>query len=109
MPTNKPRFMITVSDEIYQAVENYRFDNRFKSQTQAAVSLIERGLDIIHQETNNGKEPASTSELDQLQSELVSIFGALNQKGQDILINTARGLAANPDLTEDGASSETTA
>jgi len=54
-------------------------------------------------------EVRSDAALSPTESELVDICRALNQAGQNILINTARGLAANPDLKRDGASNEITA
>lgn len=44
MPTDKPRFTITVDDELFNQITEYRFSNRMKNQTQAVLSLIEKGL-----------------------------------------------------------------
>ena len=43
------------------------------------------------------------------EDELVSIFRALNDAGRQTLLGTARGLAANPDMKQDGASKDGTA
>lgn len=43
------------------------------------------------------------------ESELISIFRTLNHKGQDMLINTARSLATNPDMKKAGESNTETA
>lgn len=43
------------------------------------------------------------------EDELVSIFRALNETGRQTLLGTARGLAANPDMKQDGASKNGTA
>ena len=43
------------------------------------------------------------------ESDLISIYRGLNEKGQDMLLNTAVSYAANPELKKDGASSEETA
>lgn len=40
---------------------------------------------------------------------LINIYRGLNEKGQDMLLNTAVSYAANPELKKDGASSEETA
>lgn len=48
MPTNKPRTMITFNDQcLFEQVNSYRFDNRFKSQNDAIMDLIDRGIDIV--------------------------------------------------------------
>lgn len=43
------------------------------------------------------------------ETELLSIYRDLNDSGQNILLNTARGLAANPDMKKGGASTTETA
>lgn len=45
MPTDKPRFMVTVSQDVYQQIDEYRFFYKFRSQSQAINELIKRGLD----------------------------------------------------------------
>lgn len=45
MPTEKPRVTFTISEEKLAQVDAYRFDGKFKNQTQAILSLIEKGLE----------------------------------------------------------------
>jgi len=53
MPTEKPRVTFTISQEKLDLVDTYRFDNKFKNQTQAILSLIEKGLsDLEKKETS---------------------------------------------------------
>ena len=47
MPTDKPRFTITVDDDLYNQITEYRFSNRMKNQTQAVLSLIDKGLAVL--------------------------------------------------------------
>lgn len=48
MPTNKPRMMITFNDkELHDRVETYRFENRFKSQNDALMALLDKGIEIM--------------------------------------------------------------
>lgn len=52
MPTNKPRAMITFNDEeLYKAVDEYRFAHRFRSQNEAVMDLINKGIEVIMGET----------------------------------------------------------
>lgn len=44
MPTEKPRITITMSSEQLARIEDYRFGNKIRNQTQAILSLIELGL-----------------------------------------------------------------
>lgn len=53
MPTDKPRTMITFRDEeLRQRVETYRFEHRFKSQNDALMSLIDKGIEQLAGETH---------------------------------------------------------
>lgn len=44
MPTEKPRVTFTISKEQLAELESYRFEHRYKNQTQAVLSLLEKGL-----------------------------------------------------------------
>lgn len=93
MATTKPRFMITVSDEIYQAVEDYRFSSRCKSQTQAAVSLIERGLNAINNKSEGiKKEPAFPGELTDKERSFLMSFSSLSPLNRRVLLAVAEVL-----------------
>lgn len=59
MPTNKPRTMITFNDEaLYKAVDEYRFEHRFRSQNEAVMDLINKGIEVLMGETHTDIEPA---------------------------------------------------
>lgn len=45
MSTEKPRFSITVDDELFKRLEDYRFENRCSNRSQAVVELIRQSLD----------------------------------------------------------------
>ena len=47
MATTKPRFSITVSDEIYEEINTYQHEHRLATQTKAIAELIERGIDAL--------------------------------------------------------------
>ena len=52
MPTKKPRAMITFNDkELYKAVDEYRFTHRFRSQNEAVMDLINKGIEKLIGET----------------------------------------------------------
>lgn len=44
MPTQKPRYCITVDEETLKQIDDFRFQNRFASRSQATVELIRLGL-----------------------------------------------------------------
>ena len=47
MPTEKPRYSITVDDETLKEIDDYRFENRFSSRSKATVELIKMGLERL--------------------------------------------------------------
>lgn len=48
MPTQKPRTMITFNDkELYERVNTFRFEGRYKSQNDAISALIEKGIEAL--------------------------------------------------------------
>ena len=56
MPTMNPRITFTVSDDMMKRIDEYRFDNRIKNQTQAIVALINSGLEAL----DDGTEQMNT-------------------------------------------------
>ena len=55
MPTKKNRYTITVSDELFQAIEDFRFENRFNTKSDATSALLEIGLKEVLKKNKNGK------------------------------------------------------
>lgn len=52
MATRKQRYTITVSDELFQAIEDFRFENRFNTKSDATSELIRIGLEVIKNKNN---------------------------------------------------------
>ena len=50
MATDKPRYSITVDDELFQQIEDFRFNNRFQTRNQATLELIRLGLESLKNE-----------------------------------------------------------
>lgn len=44
MPTERPRVTFAINPDQLKKLEEYRFNNRIKNQTQAILSLIDKGL-----------------------------------------------------------------
>lgn len=43
------RFSITMSEELFQQVEQFRFANKINTQTKAVALLVQRGLDAMRE------------------------------------------------------------
>jgi len=47
MPTEKPRYTITLDEEMLKKIDDYRFENRVANRTQATLELIRIGMDSL--------------------------------------------------------------
>lgn len=55
MATDKPRFSITVDEEMLKQIEDYRFEKRFPNRNQATIELIRLGLEKLKSEENKSE------------------------------------------------------
>lgn len=53
MATEKPRFTITMDENLLDQIDDYKFTNRIKSQSKAIVELVQRGLNELEKDRNN--------------------------------------------------------
>ncbi len=47
VPTEKPRFCITVDKDMLKQIDDFRFENRIGSRSQATVELIRQGIEYL--------------------------------------------------------------
>ena len=47
MATNRPRYTVSVDEELFQEIENFRFENRFQTRSEATVALLRLGLEAL--------------------------------------------------------------
>lgn len=50
MATNKPRYTVSVDNELFQQIEDFRFEHRFQTRSEATVELIRLGLEQLKKE-----------------------------------------------------------
>lgn len=60
MPTQKPRYCITVDEDMLKEIDDFRFDNRYNSRSLATVELIRMGLQMLKQQA--AEETADTKD-----------------------------------------------
>jgi len=56
MPTQNPRYCITVDDDLLRQIDDYRFENRYNSRSAATVELIRLGLEYLKERDADEKE-----------------------------------------------------
>lgn len=50
MATDKPRYTVSVDTELFQEIEDFRFEHRFQTRSEATVELIRLGLEQLKKE-----------------------------------------------------------
>lgn len=50
MPTDKPRYTVSVDNDLFRKIEDFRFHNRFQTRSEATVELIRLGLEALKKE-----------------------------------------------------------
>jgi len=56
VPTEKPRYCITVDEELLKRIDDFRFENRYQSRSAATLELIRLGLDALEKQQANAKK-----------------------------------------------------
>ncbi len=56
MATDKPRYTVSVDDELFKKIEDFRFEHRFQTRSEATVELIRLGLEALHKEQEEAKK-----------------------------------------------------
>ncbi len=62
MSTKKQRYMISVDDDMFNAIEDFRFENRYQTRSQATTELIRLGLKVLEKKDVEDKENKLTPE-----------------------------------------------
>lgn len=55
MPTEKPRYTITLDEEMLKKIDDFRFENRFPNRTQATLELIRIGMKALEKQQEGQK------------------------------------------------------
>lgn len=57
MATQKPRYSITLDEDMFEEVENFRFEHRYQTRNQATIALIRLGLDAVREQQKQQSQP----------------------------------------------------
>lgn len=52
MATEKPRILVTVDEDLLQEIDDYRFGNRIKTQSEAVRQLLLKGLEKVKKDAS---------------------------------------------------------
>lgn len=56
MPTAKPRYTITLDEEMLKKIDDFRFENRYPNRTQATLELIRIGMEAFEAQQAKAKK-----------------------------------------------------
>lgn len=97
MATDRPRYTVSVDDEMFEQIENFRFENRYKTRSQATVALIRLGIAQLMEKHPNLLLPASDglviSSKDECQ--LIEDYRAFNDEGKEKIRDYVADLKCN--------------
>jgi len=55
VPMQKARYTVSVSYDMFDQIEDFRFKNRYQTRSEATVELIRLGLERLKEEAEQGK------------------------------------------------------
>ncbi len=58
MATNKARYTVSVTNEMFDDIEDFRFENRYQTRSEATTELIRLGLKAYKEQIENSKKAA---------------------------------------------------
>lgn len=60
MSTDKTRYTVSVDDELFKQIEDFRFEHRYQTRSEATAELIRLGLEALFMEQGkNSKKDLS--------------------------------------------------
>ena len=62
MATDKPRYTVAVTNEMFEAIEDFRFKNRYQTRSEATAELIRLGLEQLKKEEGKTDEKNTASD-----------------------------------------------
>ena len=62
MATSRPRYTVSVDDDMFQKIEDFRYKHRFPTRSEATVELIRLGLEALERQQKPQTPPASESQ-----------------------------------------------
>ena len=60
MATKRPRYMISVDNKMFEAIEDFRFEHRFQTRSEATAELIRLGLEAIEAQQDSAQHGAES-------------------------------------------------
>lgn len=89
MSTDRPRYTVSVDDELLKQIEDYQFEHRYKTRSSATVELIRLGIQQLMQEQPQiAQNTAPVLALSADEQQLITDYRSLNEQGQEYIRQT---------------------
>lgn len=89
MSTDRPRYTVSVDDELLKQIEDYQFEHRYKTRSSATVELIRLGIQQLMQEQPQiAQNAAPVPALSADEQQLIDDYRSLNEQGQEYIRQT---------------------
>lgn len=56
MPTERPRYTVTVDENLLKEIDDFRFENRYPSRSAATLELIRLGIEALQKKQEKAKK-----------------------------------------------------
>jgi len=56
MATDNYRFTISVDEELFNEIEDFRFENRYQTRSEACMDILKLGLKAVMENQSDKKE-----------------------------------------------------
>ena len=93
MPTEKPRYTITLDEEMLKKIDDFRFENRFPNRTQATLELIRIGIETL--EKQQKLKTSDFKEMNNLEKKSVEELEAEYKKSRSLNVKKMDSSASN--------------
>ena len=74
MPTQRPRYMVTLDDETIKEIEKFQRDNNISTRSKATVTLLEIGMEKVLNEIEQEKQ---TDAIMSIKNKKIPIFNSI--------------------------------
>ncbi len=91
MSTNRPRYTVSVDNELLREIEDFQYENRYKTRSSATVELIRLGIRWLL----DGRPDLAQSLADDDHT-LIEAYRALNDEGKEKAREYIADLKGNP-------------
>lgn len=61
MATSRPRYTVSVDNDLFQKIEDFRYERRYQTRSEATVELIRLGLASLEKERSAEKQSQNTN------------------------------------------------